>query len=79
MLSGARSSPKTRKIPDLEDRIRRLEAYERWGEPTRVDIREVVGEEMWARHWNNCEAVQELMRDSQYLSLIHISEPTRPY
>lgn len=64
----AKLSPKTRDIPDLENRIARLEAYERAFEPRVIDFETVVGAKNWEKHWANCEAIKTLMRDSQELS-----------
>lgn len=61
MQSDARLSPKTRCIADLEARMKRLEAYEAWGEPIRINYRELVGEEGWSRHLSHLDQVLELL------------------
>lgn len=68
MLSDAALSPKTKDVPDLQERIRRLKAYENWGTPTKLDFESIVGEEVWARHWQNWEQVQKIMRKSHMLA-----------
>jgi hypothetical protein len=68
MLSDAPLSPKSKGVPDLQERIKRLEAYENWGATTRMDFESIVGQDIWAKHWQNCEQVQELMRESQKLA-----------
>ena len=68
MLSDAPLSPKTKNIPDLQDRIERLESYENWGTPTKMDFESIVSKEIWLEHWNNWEQVQEIMRESQVLA-----------
>jgi len=73
MTSSAELSPTTRRIRDIEDRIQRLEAYERWLVPTKIDFESVVGKDIWAQHWQNWERVQSLMRESQGLAA-HINE-----
>jgi len=70
MLSKAKLSPTVRGIHDITNRIERLEAYERWGVPTRIDFEVIVGKELWEQHWENCEQVQKLMRKSQKLAQI---------
>ena len=69
MLSPARNSPRTRGIPDLEGRITRLERFERWREPTKLDIPSLVGPELWSRYRANWAQLLEYMRASQQLAL----------
>lgn len=33
-----------------------------------MDFEAIVGSEVWAKHWQNWENVQELMREAQSLS-----------
>jgi len=68
MLSDASLSPQTRKIPDIDERIERLEKYENWYTPTNMNFELIAGSEMWDRHWKNWERVQELMRESQLIA-----------
>ncbi len=65
MFGPARLSPLTRGVSGLEARAERLTAYEEWGTPTQVDFAAVVGEELWAQHWRNHEAILQLMRDAE--------------
>ncbi len=65
----ARLSPTVRGVPDIEERIRRLEEYEKWGaKHTCMDFESVVGKDMWAEHQNNLRQVQELLQTSQQLA-----------
>lgn len=68
MTSSAKLSPTARGIKDLAKRIRRLDAYEKWNVPTKIDFETVVGNETWSQHWQNWERVQSLMRESQKLA-----------
>lgn len=68
MLSGAALSPTARGVKDVPERVRRLEAYEAWCEPTRMKFEEIVGEEVWRQHWDNWAKVQALMREAQVLA-----------
>jgi 5-methylcytosine-specific restriction endonuclease McrA len=65
---GARLSPKSRGIPDLQARVARLERYEAWRQPRRIDFATVVGPEMWQRHRQNWRGVLDLMKTSQELA-----------
>lgn len=68
MLSTAKLSPTARGIKDILERVQRLEAYENSKAPTRMDFSAIVGQEVWARHQDNLERVQSLMRESQELA-----------
>lgn len=64
MKSTAKLSPASKKVPDLQARIDRLEKYESWG-ATKVNIAEIVGKEDWSKHWENHESLTEMMRKCQ--------------
>lgn len=68
MTSSAELSPTARGIKDVAERIKRLDAYEKWNVPTKIDFEAVVGKETWSQHWQNWERVQSLMRESQELA-----------
>ena len=65
MEGKAKLSPKTRGVPDLEDRIVRLAAYEAWRVPKKIDFAAVVGPEMWQLHRKNWRDVLNLLKSSQ--------------
>lgn len=63
--SAARHSPASRDIPDLSARIGRLDAFERWREPVKIDFKACVPPDLWARHWANHEQLLRNMKDFQ--------------
>ena len=65
MLSSARLSPATRGIADLEVRVRRLESFEKWREPTHVDFAAIVSPHLWEQHWANHERLLAQMREAE--------------
>lgn len=65
LFSSAPRSPKSRGVPDLDSRVSRLDEFERWGSPTRVDFTAMVGQDLWDAHWRNHEAIVLLMRDAE--------------
>lgn len=65
MFGPARLSPKSRGVNELELRAHRLTDYEVWGEVTKVDFGELIGEELWDAHWRNHVAILELMREAE--------------
>lgn len=65
MFSNAPQSPKTRNIKDLEERVARLKDYERKYPPVKINFSEIVGENRWNTHWDNCRRIHEMMYESQ--------------
>lgn len=45
--SNAALSPSRRAVPGLADKIARLEVFEAWSKPTRIDYAGVIGETRW--------------------------------
>ena len=68
IIGPATLSPKSRNIANLNTLIERLEAYEAWSQPRRIDFEHIVGEEKWHKHWENCDKLHQQMRETQILS-----------
>jgi 5-methylcytosine-specific restriction endonuclease McrA len=68
MEGGAKLSPKTRGISDLAERVLRLQSYEAWRQPRKIDFATVVGPELWKQHRQNWRSVLDLLRKSQELA-----------
>jgi len=68
MEGKAKRSPKSRGVPDLAARIERLDKYERWREPHKVDFASIAGPQIWQRHQQNWKEVLSLLRTSQELA-----------
>jgi hypothetical protein len=49
-LGSAARSPRRRGVSDLDQRIKNLEAYERWREPIRIDYAELIGPKRWSEY-----------------------------
>lgn len=65
ITSDARLSPKSRQVPDLEQRIARLERYEKWGDVKPIDLPSLVASGAWEDHWANWRFVLEAMSNAQ--------------
>jgi hypothetical protein len=65
MLSAAKQSPTGRGLPNVADRVARLEAYERWRPPTRIDFETVLGSRDWETYWALWEKVIAELRACQ--------------
>lgn len=65
MLSSANLSPTGRKVPNVHELISRLEAYEQWRSPTKIDFEKVMGKETWEKYWLMWEAINTELRQCQ--------------
>lgn len=80
IASDAKLSPKSRQVTDLQQRIARLEEYERWGNVMAIDLRSMVPPDAWEQHRANWGAVLKMMTDAQFHATIlkrMIEEKTR--
>lgn len=68
ILSDAALSPKNRNVDNLAFIIRRLDEYERWSNPIKIDFEEMVDRNIWERHWDNYQKLHDMMQESQKLS-----------
>jgi hypothetical protein len=64
----AKLSPKTKGIKDIKYRMVLLEKYEKWGTPIKINLHELVGHELWAKHWANYNQLIEFMKECQTTS-----------
>lgn len=65
MLSKAKLSPTGRGVEGVEERVARLEQYERWKPPTHVDFATILGSHEWEEYWSLCEAVNDELKKAQ--------------
>ncbi len=63
--SDARRSPASRKVSGFDEKIRRLEEFERWRTPTKIDFEQEVGTEFWRAHWENLARFFSLMDECE--------------
>ena len=62
MRSTARLSATAQVVPDIEEQIARLQAYEDRGVPTKIDFKAAAGAELWEKHWAHHKKLLEFMR-----------------
>jgi hypothetical protein len=65
MLGSAAQSPTTRGIQGIPDRIARLEAFEKWRKPVRIDYAALGKEHDWTLHITNLERVLKLLEEAE--------------
>lgn len=68
MTSAADRSPATRKIAGLGQKIARIEAFEKWRSPMRIEFAQIIGDEEWQRYWAMCERLVADMRECQKIA-----------
>lgn len=66
--SKARLSPASRGVPDLQQRIERLEQFGRWRQPRVMDFESILGKELWTEYWESCEQMIAALKKSQELA-----------
>jgi 5-methylcytosine-specific restriction endonuclease McrA len=64
----AKHSPTRREIADVETRMARLELYEQWRPPTKIDFQSIVGGEDWNEYWSLYDRLNEQMRQCQIVA-----------
>ncbi len=65
ILGKAKWSPTGRGIQGVRERIARLEAYEQWRLPVRVDLPSVIGREEAEAYWSLCDGMVAELRKCQ--------------
>jgi hypothetical protein len=65
MMSTAKWSPARRGVPNLDEKIARLEAFESWRSPTQVNFERILGADEWEAYWHMCEQLIGQMADCQ--------------
>lgn len=65
---SAKRSPTARGIADVPERIRRLELFEKWREPIRIDFEAVLGSSDWAAYWDLWHSINEDMKKCQIVA-----------
>jgi len=68
VLSNAKHSPTRRGVADMDVRFARIERYEEWKTPTKVDFEAILGHEPWEEYWALCEEVNSDLRDAQIVA-----------
>lgn len=65
MLSDAKKPPKTRGIPDLEKRIQIIEKYDNSFKKRIVNLKEIVGKDLWEKYRRAYDSVIVNMESTQ--------------
>jgi hypothetical protein len=65
MMSKAKLSPTGRGLLNVAERVGRLDAFEKWRPPMRIDFASVLGLEDWENYWSMCEKIMEELKGCQ--------------
>lgn len=65
MRGSAPQSPARRGVADIEERIRRLEAFAAWRKPVCIDYAKIIAEDQWIRHNENLERVLSFLAEAE--------------
>ena len=65
MLGTAKQSPKSHRVPDLETKVQRLEAFEVWSKPVKIDYAALAGDEAWAKHLRHLDQILGLLKEAE--------------
>lgn len=68
MLGAAPRSPSVRGIPDLKQRIARLERFESWGNCVPLNVKDLVSPNLWDEYYAIQDEILLRMRDAQKLA-----------
>jgi hypothetical protein len=68
MTGNAPQSPKNRGVADVQSRMERLAAFERWRQPTYVDFAAIVGREEYEKYWLELDRIISEMEKSQAIA-----------
>ena len=61
----AKHSPTHLGLPDIEIRMERLEKFEAWKKPTKLDYETLLGSERWSRHMKYLDDILDLMAHAE--------------
>jgi len=80
LRTTGRHSPSARGITDVAERMKRLEAFEAWHEPTKLDFEAIAGSDPWSEYWamwsalnvdlQRCQTAANVIRDQARKSLV---------
>jgi hypothetical protein len=71
MLGKAKLSPTGRGLPNIAERIAKLERYEQWRPATKIEFESIVGRDQWKHYWSLCESVIDELRQCQVCADVH--------
>lgn len=68
ITGGAKGNQRAKSARGLEDRIRKLENFEKWANLKTLPLQSLVGEEKWNNYWAALEDIESRIRAAQLLA-----------
>jgi hypothetical protein len=68
MMGTAKNSPTGRQILNTTIRVNRLESFEAWRAPTKLDFESLLGADAWAHYWSLWDALNIALNESQIVA-----------
>lgn len=65
MEGNAKRSPTGRGIADVKERIARLDAYQKWRPPTKIDFEAILGKDDWNHYWSLWDKLNTALDEAQ--------------
>ena len=65
MTGKAKDSPTSRKVPDLQERIKRLEAFEAWGAVHPIPFESYADPKLWDEYWKLLAHIHDMLLSAQ--------------
>ncbi len=76
---AAPSSPTTRKVSKLKDRISALARFEAWGQVEPLALEELAAPALWKAHWENLASLEQALRMAQEHAAILQAEVSKNF
>ena len=68
---NAKHSPTTRRVADVAERVSRLEEYERWRSPIKVDFEAILERDAWEGYWLLWHKVNADLANTKMLLILY--------
>src|SRR3954468_20104658 len=64
MLSNAKRSPTGRGVPEVAQRVARLQRYEKWRRPIQIKFGKILGKKDWDHYWSLWEKLNTALDEA---------------
>jgi hypothetical protein len=69
MLGHAKGSPTSRNIPDVAQKVERLERYVAWGDLKPLSLKKLAGDDLWEQYWQHLQVIEDALATAQKRAL----------
>ncbi len=68
MMGGAKNSPASRGIQDLEEKAAALDRFAAWGDHRPVDLATLIEPQLWNGYWARLNEIKQKMHEAQSIA-----------